>query len=495
LNNTQNQKPTNRARRLGVTLLLALASETANKILPLVVLYHVQRTLGVAAFGAAQFSISLYEILIPLVALGFANFGAIAIGRADTTSDSVRRTIGSIITLRLILAAVASSVILTLVSDGGIYHDYRSFAVGSIFILFTTAIDCDHVFVARQKLAPLAVAMIGIKITTAVITILAVDSAQDAVTYTMLYFASNGLVSLLGFVAATTRIGITLPNRDDLLTTVRGSLPFTLTMVLIMSADRIDMLLAEALKGQAGAGLYAGPLRLVGGIINVTGSIGRVFFSEMLASLPLDKLRKLIGHEIFLFSALLLPIAAGVWFVAPELLNAFYGPDFVAMAPVLGIMTLGALVHATTLIAGFQILMLRGRAVVFNWTLLGSFILAGALSTVMSTQFGLVGVAGGFFLGKAIGVLILVHRASRLVSGIPFENAAKPALATLGMVVVLSLWMMFGGDPGALENTGDSTIDSWLVTLGLGIATYTTILLMLSRRNIREAIAAVRRDA
>lgn len=464
-------------RRLTLTFFMALASETANKVLPLFVLYHVQKAIGLEAFGAAQFSISLFEILIPFVALGFSIFGAIEVGRlTGGEPKALSRFLGSIVIWRLMCATASFAALTYLVRSGGPYEEYRSFAFAGAFVLFTSALDFEFVFLAKQKLAALTASIIVIKLLSAALILTRVIRPEDAVFYLVTYLGANACISLVGFGATVARFGLAIPRFTELTATFRRALPYGLTSLLLLSGDRIDMLLAESLRGEKSAGLYAGPLRLAGSLMHVVGAVARAFFSEMMAEKSVAHLLQVVRLEVFVLAAVLIPTAAGIWFVDETLLQFFYGAEFGGHGHLLSVMCLGTAFYAATHVFGFQVLALRGRATTLNAVMLLGLILAVAGASLLDGPYALIGIAVGFAFGKLVTASILTVLARTLLGALPWREMIRPCIAAAMMAACLAI----------------ARPDPWYATVALGAVIYGVTLSLLCKNEILAAWGLVR---
>ncbi len=58
-------------KRLSIAVLSGLIVETLNKIVPLVIMFVAQKRLGMESFGFALFGVSIIEMAVNFVNLGF----------------------------------------------------------------------------------------------------------------------------------------------------------------------------------------------------------------------------------------------------------------------------------------------------------------------------------------------------------------------------------------------------------------------------------------
>lgn len=467
-------------RRIALTTLVSLLSEFANKIFPLFVLHHAQKVLGLVNFGYAQSGISLFEVLIPIVSFGFSTLGTIKFTSEPGGRSTARGLLGSILVWRTLFAFLTFLAIVLMIETDEQFAANSAIIYGGCFVLFTSAIDFDFVFVATQRLMSITSVLIAVKLLSATAIILLVDSPNDAVLYTMLFLGGNACVSLVGFVAVASRIGLSFPSRAQLVAVFQQALPYALTPIILLSGERIDILLAGRFLGGVGAGLYAVPARLVGSLTNMAAAIGRVFFSELVAKNDIEHFTKLVRLEVFSVAALLLPIAVGTWFVGQDVLTTFFGEVYQDQGPLFSVLALGAVFYMAIHLFGHQILVLKEQIAFVNVTMTVGFVLsilcAVGLAWVLAPEYALLGIASGIVFGKACTAAVLSVRCRTYLSSFPWREILRPLVAAAIMACILAV----------------TDISSWYLRVVVGAVAYGLVLSFLSRSELGALVSKLR---
>ncbi|MDQ3233063.1 MAG: hypothetical protein M3Q07_14700, partial [Pseudobdellovibrionaceae bacterium] len=136
-------------RRLGISIASGLLMEGLNKISPLLILYHAQKYLGLAAFGSAQFGMAWLEIIQPLVAFGYTSYAVASISRGHDSAP----LLSHITSLKLVqmLLVMLGIVIFGLWQNSG--HPLQEYFLLLVLLLTGTVLDASWLALARQKLA------------------------------------------------------------------------------------------------------------------------------------------------------------------------------------------------------------------------------------------------------------------------------------------------------------------------------------------------------
>jgi len=195
---------------------------------------------------------------------------------------------------------------------------------------------------------------------------------------------------------------------------ITTALPLLLIGGTQMVIRQTDVILIGLFRGPTDAGLYAVATRgaqLISFLLYGVNAALAPDISRLVARGELDQLQRIVTRSTRLVVAFSLPIAAVFVLFGPQLL-AFFGPEYVAAAPVLAILSVAQLVNAATGSVG-NLLTMSGH----ERDAAGGFVFAAVLNLVLNLvlipAFGIVGAA----IASAISLIswnlilaVLVHR-------------------------------------------------------------------------------------
>lgn len=262
-----------------------------------------------------------------------------------------------------------------------------------------------------------------------------------AFTLTQLLGTALALFFLWRLARGVPRIGGRSPGIGRQL--ARFSLPLLFTNVLDYLNGRTEILVLGIYLAASASGIYSAAGRLAGlGLIVLTAF--NAIFSPLISDLhargqveSLATLYKLVARWIV---AVAMPLFVIQIIFAPQLM-ALFGPDFVAGAAALRILSLGQLVNFATGSAGIMLIM-SGRS---DLTFLNSLItvaLALALDFLLVPRYGLGGAAVAGALVIALINLLRLAQVWLLMRIHPFTLAfAKPFLAAAPTFLAGWAWL------------------------------------------------------
>jgi O-antigen/teichoic acid export membrane protein len=429
-------------KRIALTLFLALLSEVANKLVPLITLHFVASRLGTGAFGLAQFSLWLIDWGIFFTIYGFAQVAPIMLRNAKNQTE-FKEVVGSVMVTRLILAFIATAGLILAVGSNSEFGSYKFAVLSSLFILFTTAIDASWILLARQKMGLWSLLSILAKLSSLTAILFFIKSSENATMYVVITNMANGLMSVISFFIAMNLIGIAKPRASQILSALRLATPFAVSMLLLMTVERFDLYLVEKNLGENSTGIYAAASKLVGSLTPIFVTITTIFYSEMMAHHDNDSIQRHVKASIFWTVSALAPVIIGIWFVDTAALQLIFGPEYVSGNHVLSILVGGSSFYAIITIFGFQLLALKGlwRPLVLA---LGVGAFSGiSLGLVAIERFGMVGVAWSTIIARVVAGAIITSVAVKVWS-LNFKSLLGAAARAVSPAFIMGAALLLG---------------------------------------------------
>jgi PST family polysaccharide transporter len=427
-------------RRLSLTLASGITLDLANKLIPIYLLHYAQSRLGLEAFGFAQFAISLIEIMIPFVIMGYNQYGTLEVGRLRESPFKLRSLLTHLSLIKFVNAIVVSGLFLTACYLTPRYSPYmRTVTLLSVSLLLSS-IDTLWMQYGIQKVALINLFNIIGKIVSLVSIVLFVSSPEDSTAYAFLTLLANMTTTVLSLAYSFYHYPPVKPRWDEIRRLMKSSQKYALIVMGLILFERIDMLITEHYFSTTGAGLYSGPMRINHSFMQFLHTIGAAFFAELLAVRD----RKLFSRHIELATwslmTVIAPIICGTWFVSQDILVFIFDEKFAVMDSSLWILLVSSLLHIFIVLFGTQVLLIHGQV---KQVIVYMFI--GITALVLSAQLfcpslGLPGVAVAVLIGKAVTLSLILIRLKPYLERYPvreFVQATVPAL--LMMVYLLAL--------------------------------------------------------
>ena len=217
-----------------------------------------------------------------------------------------------------------------------------------------------------------------------------------------------------------------------------------------MLAERSDIFLVERLMGPKGVGLYSGPALLIQSLMPVVWSITALFFSESVArseeqsSTPsVDSQHSTKQHfsaAMLAILAIVTPVVVTCFLAGGQVLALVFDQSFLPMGSTLAILSIGLICHATLAVCGMQVLVLKGRAHLMNWSLVAAIVTTLVVGYLGFNFFGdYRGIAIGPLAGKALSAVMCLWFARDTVRSLSMLVVGSIGLAGLAMGLSMHL--------------------------------------------------------
>lgn len=427
-------------KRIATTVSSGILVEVLNKIAPLVILFIIQRRLGIDSFGFAMFGISMVELFLPLVVFGYGHYGSVELSKLRNSPYKAGQLISNIITLRSIHAIILTVVLIACTYLFPSYQMYQLMALSLSYSFFAASFELMWAFMAIQKMATFNLFISIGRIASLIVIVLFVQNPGHGLRFAVLSLLSNAAISLLSSLLILKEFPLRPPDLNSMKTIFRRSFPFAIAIALTGLLDRLDMFVIERVAGVSGAGLYAGPARLSHSLTQVANAITLAFFSEMVILSNPTAIRKHLALGSTILISWCAPVVVGGYFVAGDLLSFLFGSEYFEYAKVLNILLLSMTFGSFILAYGLQILVLKKELKYLTISLATGVLIAIPLSYLLGNSFGPEGVAFAVMTGKLIAFIMIAYKVSTVINFFPWQPVTVSLLPSLAMGLGLLIY-------------------------------------------------------
>jgi O-antigen/teichoic acid export membrane protein len=375
----------------------------------------LSRTFGQEGLGQYSVAMAFGGFLLILSDFGLYPYSVKEMSRLK---DDLPGYYGRILTLRLVLSAAVVLLMLAVVPWLPFPFEQKLIIIilGMQQILYSLVDGFSAVFVAREQmhlagflefslralgaLVSIAVIFVGGSLAAALLMLPLVTLLQVLLAYWMVRRLEGKLV-----------LGI---SREAARQTLQETLPFGMSRLLGQVATRLDILLLGFILGAAAAGIYNAAYRVVFMLMFISYFASMALFPEAsrLYAENVSELKKFYHRSMNLIILGGLPLAAGIWLIAPALVQLIYGDQFAQSGYILRFLA---------------------------WLVLIAFLnnTLGMFLTASDRQAERTKVQWAAAVVNGVGNLVLI----------PLLGILGAALATLfseGLLVVLLLWKLKG---------------------------------------------------
>ncbi len=291
----------------------------------------LSRAFGQEGIGAYSFAMALTGFLAV-----FADFGLsdLSIKEMSRRGESLCEYFGKILSLRLILAIAVFVLMFLMLYFFPFPHEtiVIIFIIGTYQILYSLVDGLATIFIAREDMHFAGLIEASFRMASALsgIALIKIGCELNIVLYIL---PSLSIVCLIiTYLIAVKKYGKfnLILSLSHLTHTLRDAVPYVLSVLLRRLMTRMDVIFLGFIIGVNAAGVYNVGYRIVFLLFLVPRFIGTTLL-PIASRLYGNSQNELIGiyHKSLGFICLIgLPTATGIWLVAPDLINLFFGQNF-----------------------------------------------------------------------------------------------------------------------------------------------------------------------
>ena len=153
-------------------------TELLSKVLLFVYTLHLSRVLGAEGFGKLGFAGSVLSFLIIFVSIGMDSYGTRAIAQKPEDQDKI---VNQIFSLRLVLSVIIYGLFLLTMYYIDLSYEAKLVTVIYCLSLFGHALNMNWVFLAIQKMRPIAIRQVILSFVTLIAIYALVKTEKDTV--------------------------------------------------------------------------------------------------------------------------------------------------------------------------------------------------------------------------------------------------------------------------------------------------------------------------
>jgi O-antigen/teichoic acid export membrane protein len=296
------------------------------------------RTFGQEGIGQYSFAIALTGFFVVLADFGLYNFSVKEMSRR---SGSLSAYYGHLFQLRLVLAGIIFSLLLLVLPFFSFPRETKLVIVliGAYQMLYVLVDILTAVFVAREDMHLAGLLEFAFRFVIAASAI-AVMWAGGTLITTLTVFP----VATFGFLIIAYAMVAKKYGRPQLhlswsamTHTLHEAVPYALFTLLRQISTRVDVVLLGFFLSESASGIYNVAYRIIFFMMILSHFTGLALFplASRLYVNSKEKLAYLYQTALNLVVLIGLPAAAGIWLVAPALIDLIYGDGFAESALIL----------------------------------------------------------------------------------------------------------------------------------------------------------------
>lgn len=418
-------------------------SEFVSRGLGFVLSIVLARSLGEAGFGQYAYALALVSVLSIVSNFGLSVFMVRDVARVHGLAGEYLGKavmVKSIVALLCVLGALSVNLLL-----GYPWELILVALLLSLSLPFQSLLQsCQSIFQALERMEYIGGLSVA-RSTLSLLLIVGVLSLGYALpTMMFMQTVSYAAIAGLAFYVLKRQIGpvrLSFPQ-GELLSFVRGGLPFLYITLVYVLFYRMDVLMLQKMKGEAAVGWYGAAYELVNGFYFIPIILSTALFPvfSRQSSTSLEELRESCGYALKYLLMMAVPLSVGLWILAPEIIPLLYGDRFLLSIGTLQVLSATLCLFFPDEILAYVLTSLdRARELVLiNIAGLATNI---ALNLWLIPVYGHRGAAVATVMALAVATLLTYWRVAACLKRLPFFSLyAKPLLSAAGALAILYLF-------------------------------------------------------
>jgi O-antigen/teichoic acid export membrane protein len=375
------------------------------------------RTFGQEGIGQYSFAMALTGVLMVIADFGIYNLSVRDISR---DKESVAKYYGRLLAVRLLLSATALGVLLAISSFLPLPDEIKRIIllIGAYQITLTLVDGFGAVFVAREDMHITSLLDCSLRVTTSLLGITVVLLGGSLT----LAVASLPVVALIyaavGYLYTVRRCGV-LPISVTAATVCEvlyDAFPYAMHALLEQLSSRVALLFVGFMLGAAAVGVFNAAYRVIIVLFFVPAFAGLAIFpvASRLYLSSREQLQELYQNTLNLIVVVGVPMAAGIWLIAPQLIETLYGSEFLESTAVLRWLAWVLLaVFLRSITATFLTACDRQKYVTKSYLVVAC--IGGALQYWLIVKFGVIGAAIATLSAEVLLIILLGSQLNNLL--------------------------------------------------------------------------------
>lgn len=408
-----------------------------NLIFPLVTSIYVSRVLLPIGVGKVAYAQSIASYFVILAGLGIPNYGLREIAKLRDNQEKKNKLFTELIIINTLSSLVAFSLYLVLIFC---IKDYRCqlplFLSVGLLILFNI-LNIDWLYQGEEEYVYIVIRSIIVKVSSIIAIIVFVRDSSDFVIYALISTLATAGNYIFNAVNARKYVKLDFKS----LQLKQHLKPIFIMLAGIFLSNiygKIDITMLGLFSTDDIIGYYSYGQKVVDLVVTICTSITAVFMPRLSYCYKNGKneFMKLIEKGIDILSFLTIPMAMGLFIVAPEIIQIMFGEKFLQASLTVRVLSILILIKGYGNLLCYQLVICTGNEkerlpatcfgslanVAFNWLLIPKWAEIGAaIASVVSE-----GIVNGYQL-------------IRMKKKIGFKFNKKPLIQSLLSTFVMGI--------------------------------------------------------
>lgn len=396
---------------------LNLTNTIVGFLFPLVTFPYVSRVLNPDGIGIVQFYQSVIAYIVLLTSLGIPLYAVREVAKVRDDVESRNRITAEIITFHVILSALGYiAVAILCIFVPRIYEHLALFLLISSTIAFTV-LGVSWFYQAVEDFRYITIRSLVVKTLCAAALFIFVKTREDVMIYALILVLADVGSNILNFFRLRKYFKGTSVSYKEMriMRHLKPTLRIFVLNLIISIYVQLNSVMLGFLSTDAAVGYFASATRITRVLLAVGTSLGAVLLprmTNMIETGRFDEFKKLEKKALDFVFTVSLPLACGLFLVAPQFVPVFSGNQFMPAIPCVKIMSPIILFIGFSGMIAMQILYPQNKEHLVIWSSSCGALTNFVLDLILIPRFQQNGAAIATLIAEfsVVAVMIIIGR-------------------------------------------------------------------------------------
>ncbi|MBI4810389.1 MAG: flippase [Ignavibacteriales bacterium] len=424
-------------RRLSKNFIAIIGSDIARRILGMLTIAYLARTVSIANFGIINIGFAVLSYAMMISSLGLSSFGVRAIARGESGN-----LVNNIISIRFV-AGFAVYIIIAIIAFIFLPYTLTKLIIIFCLSLFTNALLLDWFFQCKEKMGIIGSARLLSAVTYLIVILLFVHTPIDIIWVAIASVVGDVIASVISWIFYRrqyhgVKFQFSVKGWDML---IRNSFPLGLGSILANLSINLPTIVLGILMTNYEVGIYSAASKLVFFLLMLDRVMAMLLLpaaSRLHAYSP-ESLASTLSTAMKWIIISAVPICVGGTLIADKIIFFIFGQEYISATGVFQILIwffLATILH-TIYTSG---LIAIGKEKRYGSVMGISMIIYGLLIVVFVKYYGIIGGAAAMVIAETATLFLMSLNLRRFIRvEIPKSLFCITGAAIMMGVVVVSL--------------------------------------------------------
>jgi PST family polysaccharide transporter len=375
--------------------LALLAVQFANILIPLAIIPHLTRVLGVDTYGIFAYLIAIATFACVVTDFGFDLWGMAEVSKNYTDINKIKRIIGAVTAAKVIIMIPVMIILISYLKNSGKFdeHQYSIYSI-SLAIIGVT-LQPIWVLNGLEKIKNIVPFILSVRIIYALMVFVFVNTEGDLQRLLILYAISQIFIALIAiFYLSKNGYKIILVTSEEVIVAIKSAIPFFWSRLAVSGYTAGGAIFLGHFSSARNVAMYSVAEVLYRGAQGLLSPFAQVMYPYTVRTKNFEMLIKVTKFATLaaVFGALFTII------YSKEIISTIFGEQYIDSIYIVNIFMIAVVINTASVMMGYPALGALNKSNLAN----KSVIIAGILQIGFLSTLYLFGIFKPSFVAMSV---------------------------------------------------------------------------------------------